>query len=288
MSPAQVPLFMIHNGIRPLVIHTDQDLPKTWQLYGVAFGKRYFDIASNLVLYVSDKLQLRNRGVTHWPAPPTRKPKVSVKIARVSYKGNWNPEPLALKRFSMILTQKTGIKPEIETVPADQLANCDAAVACLTGTEKVDLTADQKQALKQFVQKGGLLVVDAGGGSMPFADSLEADLREIFDTIVVRPLSFENPLYKLKGNEIDKVSYRGKAKYERGLTNRAKLRGIMVGNRLGVIFSREDITGGLLGIPMYDCTGYTPDSAYDIMRNAVIYALGGKYTPGEKTAAKQK
>ena len=51
------------------------------------------------------------------------------------------------------------------------------------------------------------------------------------------------------------------------------MRGIETNGRLGVLFSRQDVTGGLLGIPMYDCAGYTPESSYEIMRNAVKYSI---------------
>ena len=271
--------FMIHNGIRPLVLHTDQDLPKSWQIYGTALAKGDFEIASNLLMYVTDMGELRNRGVSHWPGQPTREATKTARIARVSYAGNWNPEPAAYQRFAMLLQQRTGVKIEIEPVQAAAMGTRDAPIACLTGTVKIQLSDDQKQALKQYVSKGGLLLVDAAGGSMDFADAIEADLQGMFDVRTIPRLASENPLYKLKGNEIESFSYRRKAKLERDLKNQPDLRGIQTGNRLGVIFSRQDITGGLLGIPMYDCAGYAPDTAYKIMRNAVLYSARDAQPP---------
>ena len=276
MQTARPAFYMIHNGIRPLVLHTDYDTPRAWQLYQTAFMQPSFQIASNMVMYVTDMGKLRNRGVSHWPAPPTRKASATVKIARVKHAGNWNPEPASLQRFSMLLQQQTGVKAEIETVAAGELAAGDAAVACLTGTGKVDLTKDQLQALKKFTDKGGLLVVDAGGGSAEFADAVEADLRQAYDTIVIRKLSTMSPVYMLKGREIESVSYSRKAKLVRGLSKRPQLRGIEAQGKLRVVFSREDLTGGLLGSPMYDRAGYSPESAFEIMRNIVLHAMGDK------------
>lgn len=267
------PLFMIHNGIRPLVLHSDVDLPKSWQVRNTAFGKDYFEIAANALMYVTDMGQLRNRGVSHWPERPTRKPGDTVKIARVSYKGNWNPEPAAFERFGMLMTQRTGLKMETEAVPIESLGDCDASIACLTGTEAVKLSEAQKLAIKQYVEKGGLLFVDAAGGSRDFGDSIEPDIARTFGSRFIRRLSSECPFYKLKGNEIKSVSYRRKARLERGLKHAPDMRGIETEGRLGVLFSRQDVTGGLLGIPMYDCAGYTPESSYEIMRNAVKYSI---------------
>jgi len=45
-----------------------------------------------------------------------------------------------------------------------------------------------------------------------------------------------------------------------------QLRGIRLNNRYAVIFSREDISNGLVGIPSDGIIGYTPDSATALTR----------------------
>ena len=285
----QPPFFMIHNGIRPLVLHTDQDLPVSWQILRTTTARTEFEIAANILLYVTDMGELRNRSVSHWPDAPKRQPSATVKLARVQYPGNWDPEPGAYERFALLLARRAGVKIEVEPVPAGALGTCDTPIACMTGTEKVRLSDDQKLALKQYVGKGGLLLVDAAGGSADFAGAVEADLQGAFDVSIIPRLAPDSPIYKLTGNEIESVSYRRKAKLEQDLRNRPDLRGIQTGNRLGVIFSRQDITGGLLGIPMYDCSGYAPESAYQIMRNAVLYsAKDAKLTQDATTPAADK
>ena len=39
-----------------------------------------------------------------------------------------------------------------------------------------------------------------------------------------------------------------------------------------VIFSEVDVVEGLLGTPIFEADGYTPASAYELMRNIVLYA----------------
>ena len=46
----------------------------------------------------------------------------------------------------------------------------------------------------------------------------------------------------------------------------------LVDGRPGVLFSREDITGALVGCASATCDGYEPDSAFRIMRNIVRMA----------------
>jgi hypothetical protein len=45
--------------------------------------------------------------------------------------------------------------------------------------------------------------------------------------------------------------------------------------RVGVLYSREDLSGGMVGQAVDGITGYMPESATAIMRNAMLYA-GGK------------
>ena len=52
----------------------------------------------------------------------------------------------------------------------------------------------------------------------------------------------------------------------------------MMGDRLSVLLSREDLTGGLVGYASYACDGYAPQTAYEIMRNVVLTAVSIRKT----------
>ena len=45
-----------------------------------------------------------------------------------------------------------------------------------------------------------------------------------------------------------------------------------LGKRAAVIFSPVDISAGLLGTPVFDCRGYSPDDALRVVRNMLLYA----------------
>src|SRR5665213_1624202 len=65
-------------------------------------------------------------------------------------------------------------------------------IAHLTGTTKLTLTPASAAELKEFVDKGGTLIVDAAGGSTEFADSADAMLRQMFGPTASADL--ESPL----------------------------------------------------------------------------------------------
>ena len=68
-----------------------------------------------------------------------------------------------------------------------------------------------------------------------------------------------------------------------------RVRGIKVGDRLAVFYSREDLSAGLVGEPVDGIIGYEPATATQIMRNILLYAqAGGKVsvTPEPKGVKK--
>ena len=170
------------------------------------------------------------------------------------------------------------------------LAESGAKIASLTGTGKLNLTQDDKNALKAFVGGGGVLFVDASGGSIKFAKSAERILEEIFGKRSLRPLPSTSVIYKLNGvkedMEIDQVRFRSKTKARMGTNNKSpNLRAVLdKKDRPVVIFSPEDITAGLVGYPAHTIDGYERDSAFELMRNIVLYASGkdAKVEPAAK------
>ncbi|HOD80043.1 MAG TPA: DUF4159 domain-containing protein [Phycisphaerae bacterium] len=266
---------IITNGVRPLVIHTDVDLPLAWQGRRVATQKYVFEAAANLVRYVSDSVsELRPRGTSHWPDNAGSGHTRTVKLVRLKHGGQFDPEPLAYERFARLLGQRTKTKLEVEgPIEIEELAKSQAKLAVMTGVGSVKLTQAQKDALKAFVEKkGGTLLIDAAGGDRDFATAMENAIVDMFGLRRLRPLALGAPLYKLTGNEIAEAEYRRSTKVRLGRSKAPNLKAILVGadDRAGVLFSAEDITAGLVGYPSFSVDGYAPESAYQLLRNIVL------------------
>ena len=270
--PGDLALHEISNGVRPLVIHTDMDLPRSWQMNQWRTSAGSFQAAANVLMYVTDRGQLRNRGVSHWPASVPAPPGEPIRIARVKYDGAWDPEPLAYERFRILMARDAKINVRAEEVEIGRLGGSGATIATMTGTERLTLSESARQSLKKYVESGGTLVIDAAGGSREFHESALTVLRDLFGGTSVRGLTGSAPLLRLAGNAIERVAYRRRARIERGLSSTPNLRGVLVNGRAAVIYSPEDITGGLVGNPSYTCVGYAPESCYELMRNAVLLA----------------
>jgi len=265
--------YMVSNGVRPLAIHTDSDMPRAWQLRTEKRDKWAYEAAANVYALVTDLGALWSRGTSPWPEGGAIAVRTAP-VARLRHSGNWDPEPLAFERFSLLLGDETGlaVRPvltEIEHLPAS-----DAKVAHLTGTGPLKLSDDQRRALREFVEAGGTLIVDAAGGDRDFARSAQDMLIGTFRPADLRLLSLSAPVFDLPGLKIESVGFRGRLAGRQRTKGKPDLRAIHVDGRPAVFFSREDITCGLVGYPSYLCQGYRPQSAYRIMRNIIIQAVG--------------
>jgi hypothetical protein len=151
-------------------------------------------------------------------------------------------------------------------------------IAHLTGTTSFTLNASARAEIKSFVQSGGTLIVDAAGGSSTFAAAAEAELNAIFGADAKQldnPLPATAEIYKTPGFSTDSISYRA---FAREILLRSarqpRIRGITYNGRVRVFYSREDLSGGLVGQPVDGVYGYEPASASELMRAIILYAMG--------------
>jgi hypothetical protein len=229
-------------------------------------------------MYVTDKgTSMRQRGTTLWPHPATTADKRTLKVARIKHSGIFNPEPKAHDRLALLMHNDTATKLELlEYAETTSLAASGAKVALLTGRGQLKMPADQTQAIKSWIDAGGMLVVDAAGGDTAFARSAEELIEGMFGRRSLQMLSSVSPIYRQEGFNIERVLYRRQTAAKLRSEDRRvpNLRTVVINERPAVIFSPQDLTAALVGYPSMEADGYDPTSAYPIMRNIMLYAAG--------------
>ena len=81
-------------------------------------------------------------------------------------------------------------------------------------------------------------------------------------------------MYNVPGHKITKFEYRPWTRLRTtGSLKEPRVRGIQIGNRTAVFYSREDLSAGLVGEPVDGIIGYAPETATEIMRNILLYAV---------------
>jgi len=271
-------LLGVSNGVRLLAIHSAGDLSKPWQANAVDTHRDAFQLAANIQFHATDSASLRRRARRHeqlWPAVPARRPRRRVAVAVLRHEGNWNPEPMARRRLALMMARDwdTELRFSAPMRPAE-LPPGTFPVALITGTEAFTLTPADTRALRAFARAGGLLVADAAGGKGRFHDAARNQLLTLLDDAYpqVTKVPADSPIYTLPGLGIDRVAFRRAAVRVYGAVRTPQLTQVAVGGRPAIIYSRDDITAGLVGYNGHNIRGYVPDSALALMRNLILYA----------------
>ena len=270
LRPRYVPFRQISNGLRPLVVHTTRDLPMAWQSNQYHSRKIDFQAGANIFFYVAPADTLLGRGQRTWPPEQAATGK-TVRMVQLKYGGLWNPEPLAWQGFARRLAADANVQlVQLDPVAPSQLGTTEADLAVLTGLAQIKLTASDKAALKEFVTSGGVLLVDAAGGSRTFFEAVQEQLGEAFAGKQFKTLPISHPMYNLPDRTLREVKYR-LATQKRGVGPLPQLQAMEFEGQPRVLLSREDLTAGLVGVGQAGLDGYAPADAFHLVRNIILH-----------------
>ena len=284
----RVSLLGLSNGVREMMLLIPSaDAGRAWH-QRVDSGKEHlYQLGANIYLYATDKRSPRIRGETHVVYDDGLPSDGEIPVARIILGEDSDPEPGGWRRLANVVHNEHGLALKIENIKLGEgkLKGAKGFVAHMTGMKPFELTTPQRDELKAFVDAGGTLLVDAAGGAGPFADAAQRQLAETFGGAdaakqLSTPLPMNHLLFANPAAKIERISYRPYA-MERltGGLKAPRLRGITVNNRLGVIFSREDLSAGMVGQDVDGVLGYDPVTATAIARNVILMAAGVTKAP---------
>jgi hypothetical protein len=270
----------LSNGVRELMLLVpDADPARAWQARQDRAREELFQLGANVFLYAVDKSNLLYKGQTHVVKDKGGETKQTLRVARLLVGDNPDPEPGGWKRLANVMKNDHKVALTVESIGLGAERLSGFKVAHLTGTSAFKLPEAARKELTDFVAGGGTLVVDAAGGSAPFAEAAEQELETTFGAEaakgLARPLRSDHHVFTLPGARIDRFTYRRFARKILGELKGTRLKGIKAagpGDRVGVFYSREDLTAGLVGQPVDGILGYDPATATAILRNVLLYA----------------
>ena len=149
------------------------------------------------------------------------------------------------------------------------------------GREKLSLSDAEREKLKTFLERGGVLFADAICTSDSFAAAFRQEMATLFPDHPLEKIGGDDPLFSPRygGFDLKTVTRRepappdadGRPKsISRG---RARVGSAATGDRYAVIFSRYDLSCALEKHETAGCFGYSSDSAARIGLNVLLYAI---------------
>ena len=265
----------LSNGVRELMVLLPDDPGKPFQLRQTsgAGKEEAYQSLQDIILYGTDKQPLRFKGVPYLlERNATVTATKTVKVGRLKYAGNWDPEPGGWDRLAIALHNQAKLDLDVRPVELgkNQLTP-DLAVVHVTGTTPLKLTPAQQQELTDYVAHGGTLVVDAAAGSDVFATSAESALNAMYPKGLGPPLPPDDAVFK-RFDPTHPVRYRSFARAALGRLTAPRLKAITVDGRPAVYYSREDLSAGLVGEDVDGVIGYDPPTATNIMAGILMAA----------------
>lgn len=187
-------------------------------------------------------------------------------IQRLEWEGSWRRDPRDLDHLVRFLGKRVGgdyvdwRSVRSDSPLADYLA---APILHVTGREPLRMVAASVPRLAEYVRQGGLILLDAQGGSTAFAESVRRLMAEQFPDSKFEPLGADHPL----------------ARAVHRLTPK-RIEVMNIGCRAAVVLAPKGL--GDLWAAAH------PDRADDALRfgeNLAVYATGGDTLPDRLSVA---
>ncbi|HEX4792334.1 MAG TPA: DUF4159 domain-containing protein [Humisphaera sp.] len=278
----KVPFKAVTNGARILLLYSPRDITQFWNGRDFAVHRNLFEMGANMFLYAGGKRDWRNRLESWYIPAPMGSPVLTLDVARLKYEGNWDPEPGGYFRFRRSLQCETGYDLDAQPVNWADLEPGTHPIAHVTGTAAYEPRSEELVAMRKYVMEGGVLLIDACGGSSAFGDSMRKAIARVFP---------DNPLEALPRNHpLLNAGYQGMADLRNVRPRQYVNEQLLQNNRRGelqmlsagkghVIFSPMDISCGLLGIDTWGVYGYTPEYSTRLMQNILLWTADGQMEP---------
>ncbi|HWL09381.1 MAG TPA: DUF4159 domain-containing protein, partial [Planctomicrobium sp.] len=241
---------------------------------------RSMKLGLNVIAYATgrelqDKLQ-RPKNLT--PAELTRIGGGSLTIARLRHTGGWDTAPNALRRLQQALDAvNIEVAAETPTLAATDAALFSFPLLYLHGRKNYQLSPEELEKLKQYLENGGFLFADACCGSTQFDDSFRKMIEQCLGQKLER-IPLDDELYRLElGYDIRRVKRRmpigGAGLASEETVGEPFLEGIKIGNKYAVVYSKYDLSCALERQATSSCAGYPTEDAVKIAVNLVVYGL---------------
>ena len=282
-----LPIWGVSDGTRVLAMLLDRDIAHAWQ-QGLPSSGVSVDhmLGVNLFLYATGANQMSTRLRPVFAARPAGgKIKHTARVAWLKHGGNWNTQPYALQYLSQKLQAENGVKIELSAGAAAESEQLKGQnLAWLTGSSAFALSEAEVAALRQYLAEGGMLFVNAVGGSEAFDRSARALLDQLLppERATAARVGEDSPL--MTGKIMDQtVDFRGPpvGQPQRTMALRRVARAGSpleafsdVGTgRIAALYARYGIHDTLDGHTVDGALSFMPASARDIAANVVLYSL---------------
>ena len=205
-------------------------------------------------------------------------------IANLRHPGGCSAAPRALVNLMEAVADEikipTGIEEHDLSITDDAIF--DYHLVFMHGRTSFSLTDSQREQLRKYIQRGGMLFANSICASKAFTESFCKEMTTILPEYPLEPIPVSDPIFSKAygGFDLSKVTRRDPQARSGNESIRDRLRsvppelqGIRIDDRYAVIFSRYDLSCALEKQNSLECQGYIREDAARIGLNVVLYSL---------------
>ena len=288
------PVLGIQASCRTSVIYIPANMSGVWQLNRPGLYERHTEsaraeisytmqLATNIVAYATNR-DLKAKG---------ERPKVAVDsdrlvgsrlldIPKLAHGGGSDDAPNAWRNLLQVLRQEQQIQVKMDkTLVAARDEDLQKyPILFMHGRNRFQFDDAQRQAIREYLQRGGFLLVDSICSSRAFTEAFEAEIREILPNDSLQPIAAEDEIWSgdFNGYRIKEVEVRTPIANPGGEAFRRQkgppqLKGVKLNGRYVVVFSPIDLSCALENASGGQCRSYSREDAARIAINVIMYGL---------------
>jgi hypothetical protein len=269
-------------GCRTSVIYSPRALSTLWEQGDIPkWSTLAFQLGANIAAYVTGRNPLKDKLET---AAVVRKEEAAgpvirgaLQFAQVIHGGDYRPVPEFLPALAVRLEKQANVDvvPQTELLKLTDPRIFAHPILFMHGHFSFTLSAEEKEALKRYLERGGFLFAEACCGRKPFDTSFRELMAELFPGKKLAELAPDSPLLDgTIGFPLREVQYRRAVAEEFPDLRRPVLEAITnADGRPIVVYSKFSIARATDEVTPYGCKGYSKADAWRVATNVVLYAL---------------
>ena len=266
-------------GCRAAVVLAPKGLGDAWAASNPDRANDALRFGENLAAYAAGGEPLADRlaaaTVLEMPSEAAP-PRGALRVGQVQHDGDWRPRPYAMPAALKDLADRYGVPVYSRPVPV-RLTDASLAtfpVLYMTGHYTFRLSAEEREALRGYLDRGGFLWSEACCGREAFDKAMRDLMADLFSDSPPAELPPDHDLYSGKwGVRIESVSYCDAVRAGSPDLKRPVLVGLARHGHLVMVHSPYGIAAGLDGIRTYGARTLSPGDARQLAANILLYAL---------------
>jgi len=203
------------------------------------------------------------------------KPGDALQFALVKYRGSWDINPAIQNTLLQGVFDNTGInvsyEPKIVTFEDPDLFKYP--LVFMTGHYDFRLTKAEAEALTDYLQRGGMMIVTAAAGLKPFDVAFRREIARALPDAPMIKLPPTHEIFTGGWNTIDRVLYTPPALRDDPTLEYPEFYGVFIDGRLAIVYTPYDLMSGVNRESNVYAKGVVNDDALLLAVNLITYAL---------------